>query len=224
MRAALGRRQLHLCEKVVQRLMKQEGLSVPARKKRRYGSYLGEISPAPENLLNRDFQAATPNEKWLTDITEFQIPAGKVYLSPVIDCFDGMVVSWTLGTRPDSELVNTMLDAAIDTVGPSDNKPVIHSDRGAHYRWPGWLTRIHNAKLTRSMSRKGCSPDNAACEGFFGRLKNEMFYPRDWQSITIEQFIKAVHDYIVWYNEKRIKISLGSLSPIEYRESLGLIN
>jgi transposase InsO family protein len=135
-----------------------------------------------------------------------------------------MVVSWTLGTRPDSELVNTMLDAAIDTVGPSDNKPVIHSDRGAHYRWPGWLTRIHNAKLTRSMSRKGCSPDNAACEGFFGRLKNEMFYPRDWQSITIEQFIKAVHDYIVWYNEKRIKISLGSLSPIEYRESLGLIN
>ncbi|MES2282340.1 MAG: IS3 family transposase, partial [Pseudomonadota bacterium] len=224
MRAALGRRQIHLCEKVVQRLMKQEGLSVPARKRRRYGSYLGEISPAPENLLNRDFQAATPNEKWLTDITEFQIPAGKVYLSPVIDCFDGMVVSWTLGTRPDSELVNTMLDAAIDTVGPSDNKPVIHSDRGAHYRWPGWLTRIHNAKLTRSMSRKGCSPDNAACEGFFGRLKNEMFYPRDWQSITIEQFIKAVHDYIVWYNEKRIKISLGSLSPIEYRESLGLIN
>jgi putative transposase len=208
----------------VQRLMKQEGLSVPARKKRRYGSYLGEISPAPENLLNRDFQAATPNEKWLSDITEFQIPAGKVYLSPVIDCFDGMVVSWTLGARPDSELVNTMLDAAIDTVGPSDNKPVIHSDRGAHYGWPGWLTRIHNEKRTRSMSRKGCSPDNAACEGFFGRLKNEMFYPRGWQSITIAQFIKAVHHYIVWYNEKRMKISLGSLSPIEYRESLGLIN
>lgn len=89
--------------------MKQEGLSVPARKRRRYGPYLGEISPAPDNLLNRAFQAATPNEKWLTDITEFQIPAGKVYLSPVIDCFDGMVLSWTLGTRPDAELVNTML-------------------------------------------------------------------------------------------------------------------
>lgn len=93
MRAALGRCQLSLSEKVVQRLMKQEGLSVAARKKRRYGSYLGEISPAPDNLLNRDFQAATPNEKWLTDITEFQIPAGKVYLSPVIDCFDGLVIS-----------------------------------------------------------------------------------------------------------------------------------
>lgn len=224
MRAALGRRQLHLSEKVVQRLMKQEGLSVPARKKRRYGSYLGEISPAPDNLLNRDFQAATPNEKWLTDITEFQIPAGKVYLSPVIDCFDGMVVSWTLGTRPDSELVNTMLDAAIDTVQSCDSKPIIHSDRGAHYRWPGWLDRMQSANLTRSMSRKGCSPDNAACEGFFGRLKNEMFYPRDWKSTTIEVFIRAVHEYILWYNEKRIKISLGSLSPIEYRESLGLIN
>jgi putative transposase len=224
MRAALGRSRLHLSEKVVQRLMKQECLVVPARKRRRYASYLGEISPAPENLINRDFKAATPNQKWLTDITEFQIPAGKVYLSPLLDCFDGLVVSWTIGTRPDSELVTTMLDAAIETVISSDRKPVIHSDRGTHYRWPGWLSRMHNAKLTRSMSRKGCSPDNAACEGFFERLKNEMFYPGDWKATTIEQFIKAVHDYIIWYNEKRIKISLGSLSPIEYRESLGLIS
>lgn len=79
---------------------------------RRYGSYLGEISPAPENLINRDFHAAAPNEKWLTDITEFQIPGGKVFLSPLIDCFGGLVVSWSIGTRPDAELVNTMLDAA----------------------------------------------------------------------------------------------------------------
>ena len=132
MHAALGRRQLSLSEKVVQRLMKQECLIVSANKKRRYGSYLGEISPAPENLINRDFHADTPNEKWLTDITEFQIPAGKVYLSPVIDCFDGLVVSWTIGARPDSDLVNTMLDAAIDTVATTANRPVIHSDRGAH--------------------------------------------------------------------------------------------
>jgi putative transposase len=121
MRAALGRRHLHISEKVVQRLMKQECLIVAANRKRRYGSYLGEISPAPENLINRDFQAATANEKWLTDITEFQIPAGKVYLSPMIDCFDGLVVSWTIGTRPDSDLVNTMLDAAIETVANSEN-------------------------------------------------------------------------------------------------------
>ena len=222
MRAALGRRQLHVSEKVVQRLMKQECLIVAANKKRRYGSYLGEISPAPENLINRDFRAEAPNEKWLTDITEFQIPAGKVYQSPMIDCFDGLVVSWTLGTRPDSELVNTMLDAAIETVADNDFRPVVHSDRGGHYRWPGWLKRMSNAKLTRSMSRKGCSPDNAACEGFFGRLKTELFYPRSWQDTSIDQFIATVDAYIRWYNEKRIKVSLGSLSPIEYRASLGI--
>jgi putative transposase len=210
-----------LSERVVQRLMKQECLVVAKPKRRRYGSYLGEISPAQENLLNRDFTALAPNEKWLTDISKFQIPARKVYLSPMIDCFDGKVISWSIGTRPDAELVNTMLDAAVETVASNDKRPVVHSDRGAHYRWPGWLSRIADAKLIRSMSRKGCSPDNAACEGFFGRLKTELFYPRHWQSTSIEQFIQALDSYIRWYNEKRIKISLGVLSPIEYRESLG---
>ena len=116
MRASLSRQNVCLSEKVVQRLMKQECLVVAKPKRRRYGSYLGEISPAPENLVNRDFTAVAPNEKWLTDITEFQIPAGKVYLSPIIDCFDGKVISWSIGTRPDAELVNTMLDAAVETV------------------------------------------------------------------------------------------------------------
>ncbi len=222
LQASLARQQGPISEKVVQRLMKQAHLVVPKPKKRRYASYLGEISPAPENIINRDFQASAPNEKWLTDITEFQIPAGKVYLSPIIDCFDGMVVSWTIGTSPDAELVNTMLDAAIETVAQTPDRPVVHSDRGGHYRWPGWLSRMSDANLTRSMSRKACSPDNAACEGFFGRLKNELFYPRDWKGTTIEQFIELVDSYIRWYNEKRIKISLGSLSPIEYRVSLGL--
>jgi len=170
-------------------------LVAAAPKRRRYGSYVGEISPAPENIVNRDFRAAAPNEKWLTVITEFQIPAGKVYLSPVIDCFDGLVVSWSIGTRADAELVNSMLDAAIETVAFGDEKPIVHSDRGAHYRWPGWISRIANAKLVRSMSRKGYSPDNAACEGFFGRLKNELFYSRNWQSTTIEQFIEVLDAY-----------------------------
>lgn len=222
MQASLSRQCVRLSEKLVQRLMKQECLVVAKPKRRRYGSYLGEISPAPENLVNRNFTAAAPNEKWLTDISEFQIPAGKVYLSPMIDCFDGQVISWSIGTRPDAELVNTMLDAAIETVENSNKRPVVHSDRGAHYRWPGWLSRIADAKLVRSMSRKGCSPDNAACEGFFGRLKTEMFYPRNWQSMSIEQFSQALDSYIRWYNEKRIKISLGALSPVEYRQSLGL--
>ena len=220
--ASLNKQRVFVSEKVVQRLMKQEHLQAPRQKRRGYRSYVGEITPAPENIVNRNFHATAPNEKWLTDISEFQIPAGKVYLSPMIDCFDGMVVSWSIGTSPDAELVNTMLDAAVVTVSDGDKRPVVHSDRGGHYRWPGWLSRIAKSNLTRSMSRKACSPDNAACEGFFGRLKTEMFYPRDWRSTTIEQFIQALDSYIRWYNEKRIKRSLGYLSPIEYRESLGL--
>lgn len=113
--------------------MAEEQLVVKAHKRRRYSSYYGEVSPAPENLINRDFQADAPNQKWLTDITEFQIPSGKIYLSPMIDCFDGLAVSWTIGTRPDAELVNAMLDEAIETLSESQ-RPMVHSDRGAHYR------------------------------------------------------------------------------------------
>ena len=222
LKAALGRERVFLSEKVVRRLMKQGGLKAARPKKRRYASYVGEVSPAPENLINRDFTATAPNEKWLTDISEFQIPAGKVYLSPMIDCFDGMVISWSIGTSPDADLVNEMLDAAIETVEDEKNT-IIHSDRGGHYRWPGWLSRVSKANLTRSMSRKACSPDNAACEGFFGRLKTEMFYPKDWRSTSVDEFIAKLDAYIRWYNEKRIKSSLGYLSPIEYRESLGLL-
>lgn len=160
--------------------------------------------------------------KWLTDISEFQIPVRKVYLSPMIDCFDGKVISWSIGTRPDAELVNTMLDAAIETVASNDKRPVVHSDRGAHYRWPGWLSRIADAKLIRSMSQRLLTRQRGL-EGFFGRLKTELFYPRNWQSTSIEQFIQALICYtFAGDNEKRIKISLGALSPIEYRESLGL--
>ena len=220
--ACLGDQSVNISEKVVRRLMKQQCLVAATSKRRRYGSYMGEISPAPDNLLNRDFSAGAPNEKWLTDITEFQIPAGKVYLSPMIDCFDGMVVSWSIGTRPNAELVNTMLDAAIDKVAARGERPVVHSDRGGHYRWPGWLARIADAKLVRSMSRKGCSPDHAACEGFFGRLKIEMFYSRDWLSTTIDEFVAALDAYIRWYNDARIKISLGSRSPTQHRRSLGI--
>ena len=222
--ASLSDQSVSISEKVVPRLMKQECLVAATSKRRRYGSYMGEISPAPENLLNRDFSAGAPNEKWLTDITEFRIPAGKVYLSPMIDCFDGMVVSWSIGTRPNAELVNTMLDSAIDKVAASGERPVVHSDRGGHYRWPGWLSRIADAKLVRSMSRKGYSPDNAACEGFFGRLKIEMFFARDCLSTTIEEFVAALDAYISWYNDARIKSSLGFRSPAEHRRTSGSLH
>ena len=182
--ALLKRKCIKISEKVVRRLMKEEHLLIKKVRIRKYNSYKGEVTPAVPNLINRDFHAEKPNQKWLTDITEFQIPAGRVYLSPIIDCFDGMPVSWTIGTSPNAELVNTMLDIAIKQL-PKDSHPIVHSDRGAHYRWPGWIERMESAQLIRSMSKKGYSPDNAACEGFFGRLKNEMFYCRSWVNIPM---------------------------------------
>ena len=178
-----------------------------------------DISSDEINQLKAQIQA---NEKWLTDITEFAIPAGKVYLSPIVDCFDGLLVNWNISTSPDALLVNSMLDdvAKLLSVG---EKPIIHSDRGVHYRWPGWIDRMEKNGFIRSMSKKGCSPDNSACEGVFGRIKNEMFYNADWSGVNISEFIGILYDYLYWYNEKRIKKSLGYLSPIEYRHRLGLV-
>lgn len=211
-----------ISEKVIRRIMKEENLIVLSIKKKKYSSYLGEISPAVENIINREFKAEKPNQKWLTDITEFHIPAGKIYLSPMIDCFDGMPVAWTIGTSPDAELVNKMLDLSIKTLKDNEH-PIVHSDRGCHYRWPGWINRMAEAGLTRSMSKKGCSPDNSACEGFFGRLKNEMFYNRKWDGISVNEFVEILDQYMHWYSESRIKVSLGGISPMEYRKKLGYI-
>lgn len=209
-------------EKIVRSIMVDEHLAVRRKKNRKYTSYAGEITPAPDNIIARNFHADSPNEKWLTDITEFAIPAGKVYLSPIIDCFDGMVVSWTIGTSPNAEMANSMLKGAISTLA-EDEKPLVHSDRGGHYRWPGWIELMDKAGLIRSMSKKGCSPDNSACEGFFGRTKLEFFYGRSWKGVTIEQFITMLDEHLHWYNETRIKKSLGWMSPVNYRKSLGMV-
>ncbi len=124
-RQCYGYRQLHsvltskgrpISEKVVLRLMHEEDLVVPFVKRKKYSSYKGELSPEVENVIKRDFHAENPNEKWLSDITEFSIPAGKVYLSPIVDCFDGYVTSWTRGPSPNAEMVNSMLDAAVGTL------------------------------------------------------------------------------------------------------------
>ena len=185
--ALLIREGITVSEKMVRRIMAEEGLVVLIKSRRKYNSYQGELSPSVPNTVNRDFNSEKPNEKWLTDITEFAIPAGKVYLSPVVDCFDGMLPYWTISTKPDAALVNDMPDGAISQLGEEEH-PIIHSDRGCHYRWPGWISRMEKAGLERSMSPKRCSPYNSACDGLFGRLKNEMFYNRDWTGVSIQEF------------------------------------
>jgi transposase InsO family protein/transposase-like protein len=218
----LRREGARISEKAVRRLMRELGLEVKCRRKiKKYSSYKGEITPAVPNVIARNFHAGAPNKKWLTDITEFAIPAGKVYLSPIVDCFDGMLPAWRISTSPDAALVNGMLEDALSTLSKNEC-PLIHTDRGCHYRWPGWTGRMENAGLQRSMSKKGCSPDNSACEGFFGRLKNEMFYSRSWADISLTRFCAIINDYLVWYNNERIKTSLGNMSPLEFRQSLGL--
>ena len=219
---ALRKEGIIISEKIIRRLMSQMCLQVKIKNKKGYNSYKGEITPAVENLLKHDFHADKPNEKWITDITEFVIPEGKVYLSPLIDCYDGMPISWNIATEPTAHLTNKMLEKAISRLG-EDEHPIVHTDRGCHYRWPGWIELMENAGLIRSMSKKGCTPDNAACEGFFGRMKNEMFYGSSWKDVSIEEFIEKVDCYMKWYCDKRIKLSLGGLSLLEHRQSLGLI-
>ncbi|MDO4400162.1 MAG: IS3 family transposase [Coriobacteriia bacterium] len=201
-------------EKAVRDVMRERRLEVVYKKKKpgRYSSYAGELDEAPANLPLRadgthDFRADAPNERWVTDITEFKLPddARKVYLSPVVDLFDGKPVAWSIGLRPDAALANSSLEAACATLRPGEH-PVCHSDRGCHYRWPGWKAICERHGVVRSMSRKGCSPDNAACEGFFGRLKNEFFHGRDWSGVSAEEFIGRLEGWMRFYSEGRLKL------------------
>lgn len=214
-------------ERTVRGIMGDGGLvACAARKKRRYSSYEGEISEAPENPLRDErgrhhFRSNKPNELWITDATEFRIPAGKAYLSPIVDCFDGMPLSWSISTSPDAEMANSSLLGACKRLNEGDH-PKIHSDRGRHYRWPGWIRICDENGPVRSISRKGCSPDNARCEGFFGRLKIEFFHGCDWAGVTLEEFMDMLDAHLRWYRDVRIKGDLDYRSPMQYRRDLGL--
>lgn len=215
-----GEEPIRISEKVAGRIMAEEGLRVIyVRRRRGYSSYKGEISEHPGDRVRRDFHADAPDRLWPADITQFTLPGFKCYLSAIVDCFDGKVVSHQLSGRPDADLANGTLAKAV--AGASVAGVVLHSDCGCHYRWPGWIGMCDEHGIVRSMSRKACSPDNAACEGFFGRLKNEFFYYRDWDGVTLEGFGRALDGYIAYYNASRKKKTLGWMSPNEYRISLG---
>ena len=200
-------------EKVVRRIMAEEGLAARAPRAARWSSYAGEEgrAAAPNLLLVdaardlHDFSAAAPGEALVTDITEFRLPDDprKVYLSPAIDLFDGDVAAFSVGTSPSKALVAEMLDGAVAATGGGF---VLHSDRGWHYRTPDWVRACAAAGIERSMSRKGHSPDNAACEGFFGRLKAEFFHGRDWRGVTAERFAAELSEWIRWYRKGRLKL------------------
>ena len=207
--------------KRIMRLMTSHGLVPLFKSAKRYSSYKGELTKAPKNLVNRDFHAERPNMLWVTDLTEFSILAGKAYLSPVIDCYDGMPVAWTIGTSPNAELANGMLTDACSTLKDGE-KPIIHSDRGCHYRWPEWIRICTDNNLTRSTGAKGCSPDNAAAEGFFGRPRQEFFHKRSFAGVSMDGFINMLNDYMVWYRDRRIKTEFG-MSIMDRRRELGLV-
>ena len=204
-----------ISDKVIIRSMKEEKLIVYIPKsKKKYSSYKGEISPDVPNIVNRKFIVNEPHKQALTDITEFALKDGKVYLSPMIDCFDGSPITWTIGKSPNAELTNSMLKQTQKIVGNSNL--LIHSDRGFHYRLDSWISLMNEFGYTRSMSKKGCSPDNSMCEGFFGTMKNEFFYSRDWRDFTCNEFIEELDKYLKWFKNKRIKKRLNYLSPDEF--------
>jgi transposase InsO family protein len=215
-------------EWTVRDIMRDEGLvACAAKKKRRYSSYEGEISEAPESLLRDErgrhrFHADKPNELWITDVTEFRIPAGRACLSPIVGCSGGMPLGWSISTSPDAGMADSSLLGACRWLGEGDH-PKIHSDRGCHCRWPGWIGICDENGLVRSMSGKGCGPDNARCEGFFGRLKIEFFHGCDWAGVTIEEFMGMLDAYLRWYRDVRIKGDLDYRSPMQYRRDLGLL-
>ena len=205
-------RPVAVSEKVVRRIMAEEGLRARAPRAARYSSYAGEEgrAAAPNLLLVdagrdlHDFSAAAPGEVLVTDITEFRLPDDprKVYLSPAVDLFDGDVAAFSVGTSPSKALVAEMLAGAVAAAGGGFT---LHSDRGWHYRTPDWVRACGEAGVERSMSRKGHSPDNAACEGFFGRLKVEFFHGRDWRGVSAERFAAEFAEWIRWYREGRLK-------------------
>ena len=216
---------VRVSEKVVRRVMREEGLSA-RRPRRRWSSYAGEASPAPPNLPLRgdgthDFSAPAPNVLWVTDITEFRLPCGsRAYLSAVVDCFDGRPAGWSIGPSPTARLANSSLESACAPLAPGE-RPAVHSDRGGHYRWPGWAEVCRRHRLVRSMSRKGTSPDNARMEGFFGLLKSEFFHGRDWEGWDARDFMAELNRWLHWFRSGRISEALGWRTPDENRRLLG---
>ena len=211
--AELCRSGCEVNHKAVQRLMQLQGLKSLVRPKK-YRSYRGQFNANVPNILDRKFCADRPNSKWVTDVTEFNVRGDKLYLSPVLDLYNGEVVAYETKEDPKMPLVSEMLKKALSTLG-SDETPLLHSDQGWHYQMASYQRQLAQRGLTQSMSRKGNCLDNAAMESFFGTLKSEYFYLNKFESV--KELEKGLKEYIHYYNNDRIKTKLKGLSPVQYR-------
>ncbi|BDP69027.1 integrase [Enterococcus faecium] len=199
--------------KTVRKLMSQMGLTCQIRIKR-YKSYKGTVGKIAKNVLKRNFSVDTPNKKWVTDVTEFKIKGRKIYLSPILDLFNGGFTDSTFRSRM------AVSDATISKKLKENN--IIQSmsrkgnclDNSVIENFFGVLKS--EFFYIQSMSRKGNCLDNSVIENFFGVLKSEFFYREKFRSIEI--FQSKLNEYIRWYNNKRIKLKLNGLSPVEYRK------
>ncbi len=193
--------------------MKVLGLKCIVRIKK-YRSYKGTVGKIAPNILDRNFNAEKPNEKWVTDLTEFKLFGEKLYLSPMLDLYNGEIITYTIASRPTYSLVSTMLDQALERMTDEDTL-LIHSDQGWHYQMTKYRYVLRQNGITQSMSRKGNCYDNAVIENFFGIMKSELLYLKEFDSV--EHFKQELEKYINYYNHKRIKSKLKGMSPIQYR-------
>lgn len=213
--AKLVRTGWRIAKKTVLRLMRELDLTCLVRRRRSsYRSYRGEVGTVAPNLLARDFTAPAPNQKWVTDITEFKTEAEKVYLSPVMDLYDRQIIAWSTATSPTVDFTNASLQTALATLA-AEQTPLVHSDQGLHYQHASWHTLLTHAGAIPSMSRKATCLDNAMIENFFGHLKAELFHHATFANAAA--LIAALNEYIVWYNTERISLTLDGLSPVQYR-------
>ena len=200
--------------KTVYSLMKILGLKSIQRPKRKYISYKGTIGKIADIFLNREFKADKPNQKWATDVTEFKINDEKLYLSPIVDLFNGEIISYNLSRHPVFNQVVDMLQKAFNKI-PDNTNLILHSDQGWQYQMKQYQHLLKEKGIRQSMSRKGNCLDNSLAENFFGLLKSELFYMKEYKKI--EDLEKDIIEYIDYYNNKRIKGKLKGMSPVQYR-------
>lgn len=199
--------------KTVQRLMQSMGLKCHVRKVK-YRSYRGDVGRVAPNVLNRDFHAGSPCQKWATDVTQISIRDRKCYLSPVLDMFNGEIVAYTISDSPNLKMVTDMLEKALRGRKNLDGL-IVHSDQGWHYQHYKYRKMLADRNIIQSMSRKGNCLDNSMMENFFGLMKSELLYANEYTDI--EDFKKDLVQYIEYYNYKRIKLRLKGMSPVQYR-------